>query len=178
MKLVVLSIACLFPSCYLAAQVAAPAQFQIHVSSGCPVSMRLNQAFSSASHLVGNSQNSTSSATWLHLVLSRGPNATIFPPGIRSADVTVHGYNSEPRFELVSPGDAPIVRSLHVGFTFAGNGEVSSNFAVSGLASAGWLEIVALNFANGKTWMPARGETCTVAPSLIKLVEQRGAAGR
>jgi hypothetical protein len=178
MKFAVLSIALLFGACAAAAQAAIPGQFVLHGSFGCPVSMGLNQATGSEVQLAGNGQGRTLFETRLQLVLSRASQIRSFPASIKSAEVTVHGYNSsKPGFELVYPGDAPVAQSLLVRFISAGNGRVYSDFVVRGLASAGWLEIDSLTFANGNVWKPMQGETCAVVPNMFQLIEQSDAAG-
>ena len=172
MKFTVLSIAFLFGSYPLAAQTTAPAQFLTHVNSSCPVSMRLNQVVSIGSHLVGNGYGGTGFETSLHLILLRAPLAKIVTRGVKSAEVTVHGYKDMPSFNRVSPGNAPIAQQLQVEFTAAGDGEVSSDFVVDGLASVGWLEIDSVTLADGSAWEPALGEMCTVSPSMVIPVGQ------
>ncbi|HTV83584.1 MAG TPA: hypothetical protein VME18_13125 [Acidobacteriaceae bacterium] len=179
MKLAVLSMALLFGSSAAAAQATIPEQFVLHGSSGCPVSMGLNQATGGRVRLAGNGQVRRLFETRLQLVLSRASQVRSFPASIQSAEVTVHGYNSsKPGFELVYPGDTPAAQSLLVRFNSAGNGRVYSDFVVRGLASAGWLEIDSLAFANGSVWKPMQGETCAVAPNMFQLIEQSDAAGR
>lgn len=181
MKLTAFSLAILFGSCTLFAQTAAPAQFTVRnaqASSGCPVEMRLNQTVSSRAQQAENGQSRTVFQTRLHLVLSGSPHAEIFLPGLKSAAVTVHGYNGKPRFELVAPGDAPEVRALNVQFVSAGDNKASSDFVVAGLASASWLDIKSLSFANGNTWKPAKGQRCIVSPSLVMLISQPANTGK
>jgi hypothetical protein len=175
MKLAVLSIALLFGSCAAAAQTATPEQFALHGTSGCPVSMSLNQATASKVQLAGNGQGRSQFETRLQLVLSRASQVRTLPARITSAKVTVHGYNSsKPGFELIYPGNAPIAQSLPVKFSSAGNGNVYSDFVVRGLASVGWLEIDSLALADGSSWAPTTGEVCAVMPNMFQLVGQSG----
>ena len=181
MKLAALPLAILFGSCPLFAQSTAPAQFTVRgaqASSGCPVEMRLNQSVSSRAQQAENGQSRTVFQTRLHLVLSGSPNAEIFVPGLKTAEITVHGYNGKPRFELVAPGDAPEAKALKVQFVSAGDNEASSDFVVTGLASASWLDVHSLSFANGATWEPAKGQSCIVSPSLVMLIAQPANAGK
>lgn len=181
MKLAALSLAILFGSCPLLAQSAAPAQFTVRsaqASVGCPVEMRLNQSVSSSVRQAENGQSRTVFRTRLHLVLSRSPRAEIFLPGLKSAAITVHGYNGKPRFELIAPGDAPEAKAFKVQFVAADSNEASSDFVVAGLASASWLDINSLSFANGTTWEPAKGQSCIVSPSLVMLIAQPANAGK
>lgn len=181
MKLAAFSLAILFGSCPLFSQSTAPAQFTVRnaqASSGCPVEMRLNQTVSSRAQQAENGESRTVFQTRLHLVLSGSPSAEIFLPGLKSAAVTVHGYNGKPRFELVAPGDAPEARSLKVQFVPAGDHKASSDFVVAGLASASWLDINSLSFANGRTWKPAKGQSCIVSPSMVLLISQPANTGK
>jgi len=176
MKLTILSITLLLGSCVAAAQAAPPEQLVLHRSSGCPVSMALNQGSSSKVQLAGNGQGRSQFETRLQLVLSRSSQVRSLPSRITSARLTVHGYNSsKPEFELTYPGDAPIARSLPVKFISAGSGRVYSDFVVRGLASAGWIEIDSLAFANGSSWKPTAGEMCVVMPNMFQLVGRSGA---
>ena len=182
MKLAALSLAILFGSCPLFAQsAAAPVQFTVRsaqASSGCPFEMRLNQSVSGSVRQAENGQSRTVFRTRLHLVLSGSPHAEIFLPGLKSAAVTVHGYNGKPRIELVAPGDAPEAKALKVQFVAAGDNKASSDFVVAGLASASWLDIHSLSFASGTTWKPAKGQSCIVSPSLVMLISQPANAGK
>jgi len=172
MKLVVVSVAFLVGSYAVAAQSAASTQFRMPVTSDCPVSMRLDQAVNSGSHLVANGQRPPEVETSVHLVLSRSPHAKIFPSSIKAAQVTVHGFDNRPhQFEILSSSDAPITQNLHVDFTSAGDAEVYSDFVVTGLSSVGWLKIDSLTFAQGTIWKPTQGETCAVAPSIVRPVK-------
>ena len=113
MKLAILSAAFLFATYVLDAQTPAHTDFLRHVSSGCPVSMRLNQAVRSESRLIGgDGQSHLGFQTSLRLVLSRANVGKVFPSSIKSAEVTVHGYNEKPQFGQVSPGNAPIAQRL------------------------------------------------------------------
>jgi len=179
MKLSVLSIALLLGSCAAAAQTTPPEQFVLHGSSGCPVSMGLNQANANKVQLAGNGQGRSQIETRLLLVLSRASQVRTLPARITSAKVTVHGYNSsKPGLELIYPGNAPIAQSLPVKFSSAGNGRVYSDFVVRGLASAGWLEIDSLAFADGSSWAPTTGQMCAVMPNMFQLVGQSGTDAR
>lgn len=175
MKFAILSIALLFGSCAVAAQVRSQGEFVLHESSACPVAMGLNQAAATELQLAGNGPGKRLFETRLQLVLSPAPQVRAFPAGIQSADVTVHGYNSDkPEFELVDPGDAPIARSLVVKFIPAGDGRVYSDFVVRDLAAAGWLQIDSLTFANGSSWKLAAGEVCAVMPNMFQLIGKSG----
>ncbi|MGH9589845.1 MAG: hypothetical protein ACRD25_05585 [Terracidiphilus sp.] len=167
MRLAALSIAFLFGSYISMAQTAV----HVPLSSNCPVSMHLNRVARSAPHLVRDGQRSMESGMRLHLILSRSPRANIITDSIRSAEVTVHGYNSKPGFEFVAPGDTAITQHLRVQFTSAVDGQVSSVFAVAGLTSASWLEIDSLTLAHGNIWERAQGETCAVTPAPATLVK-------
>ena len=166
MKIAVIPIAFLFGSCALAAQAASGG-----VSRGCPVSMRLDQAANSS--LLFASPANRLLQTRLELNLFPVPHARVYPSSIKSAEVTVHGSDSnKPVVELVSPGGpgAPVERRLEVKFTSTADGEVASDFVVHGLASAGWLEIDSFNFENGTAWKPERGQACVVIPNMFRLV--------
>lgn len=181
MKLAALSLAILFGSCPLFSQSVASAQFTVRnaqASSGCPVEMRLDQVVSSSARQAENGQSRMVFRTRLHLVLSQSSRAEIFLTGLKSAAVTIHGYNGKPRFELVAPGDAPEAKSLKVQFISAGDNKASSDFVVAGLASASRLDINSLSFANGATWKPAKGQSCIVRPSMVMLISQPANAGK
>lgn len=169
MKFALISIALLVGSSFALAQTSFVTRFR---GSGCPVSMKLSQTSSSGLQLTANGHSRVMRETRLHLVLSHTGQIEAFPAHIRSAEVTVHGYNSDkPRFELVQPGHATVARSMFVRFTPAGEGSAYSNFIVPGFTWTGWLEIDSLTYADGSSWKPAAGESCTVIPGALRLIQ-------
>jgi hypothetical protein len=167
----------------LAAQGAGFGQFVVprgvQVSAGCPVAMQLNQRALSGLHSVGNGQQKMVFETRLHLLFSGAPRTKVRATEIKAARVTVHGYDGSTRFELVAPGpNAPTAKTVDVKFAAAGAGKVASEFDVQGISSASSLDVNSIRFADGSTWKPAKGASCTVMPDLFMLVSGDAAAGR
>lgn len=148
-------------------------------SSGCPVAMRLNQRISGGLRETGKGQQKVAFLANLHLELANATSSRAIAANVKAAAVTVHGYDGTPHFELVNPGQTGLTaRSMEIRFVpQVGNG-AAADFSVNGIASASWLEVNSLTFANGTIWKPARGESCTVSPNPFKLVGADSGAGR
>jgi hypothetical protein len=191
MKLVVLSLAFVFGSFTLSAQSTGSqgvgvagmeglngqssaqqtmALQTMRVSSGCPVAMRLNQAFSGGLREAGKGQSSPTYSAKLHLLLSQIPRGKIVAASAKTALVTVRGYDATPRFELVSPADAPLVKMMKIQFVPVNLKGATADFRVVGIVSASSLDIDSLTYADGSSWKPAQGQTCTVTPNPIVLI--------
>lgn len=110
-------------------------------------------------------------------------SARIFPR-VAFATATVHGFGAGPRFELLSPGAAQNVRgnrslAPQTNLKLQFNAEDGSSVAEMWLPRFGpvrWLDLNTITYADGSSWKPAKGETCTVAPSPFMLVGADSAA--
>lgn len=149
---------------------ASPATARIQVSQGCPVAMRLNQQVNAALRQAGKGQKASVLAASLHLEISNALNSKEKAAAVKAAKVTVQGYDSTPRFELVSSSAGLPVRTVNIRFSPVAGDGASADFFVNGIVSASQLRIDSLIYANGTTWMPARGESCIVTPDPFMLV--------
>lgn len=177
MKLATAVFALAFGSLAMAAQSPGPVQLMarrgVDVSAGCPVAMHLDQSVMGAAAHVKTGQSAMPLRTRLHLVLSGAPEAKVHPAQIQEAGVTVYGYDTTPHFKLTSPAQGKRsvpAKRMTVKFVPQSDGSAEANFAVAGLPWASLLEINSITFANGNTWKPAPGRTCTVTPDPIVLV--------
>jgi hypothetical protein len=154
------------------------------LSSGCPVDMRLNQSTNSRALETGRGQQGHAFAASLHLDLSNAPGSKAVPANVKTADVTVHGYDGTTRFELVSPGLASpgqeklTVRRMEIRFVPQDGKGAAADFLVNGIVSARWLEVNSFTYANGTSWRPARGESCIVTLNPFELVGADSVAGK
>lgn len=201
MKLVSLALAVALSPMGLAAQNAAPAPstgnaFRFGaVTSGCPVSMQLEQRLGNQVVTVQNDGTVYKApATQLMLTVTgllegSPPNGTHMQPAAHhtplraaSATATAYGFGGQARAELVSPGQrangsSGPPRKLQVHF----NANDTSSVAELWLPSFGavrWLELDSITWADGSSWKPAQGQSCMVTPSLFMLVGADSQAAR
>lgn len=106
------------------------------------------------------------------------------PLRIASAMATVYGFGPHPHYELLSPGpnahakgSSGPVRNLQLQFT-SQDGSSRAELWLPSFGAVRWLDLNSITYADGSTWRPARGETCTVTPSLFMLVGADSAAGK
>lgn len=115
-------------------------------------------------------------------------------PRVAFATATVHGFGTGPEFvpvdglvlprESVSTGAARNVRgnrspapqtNLKLHFNSADGSSVAEMW-LPGFGPVRWLDLKSITYADGSTWKPAKGETCTVTPSPFMLVGADSAA--
>ena len=175
------------------------------VSNGCPVSMKLDQTLSHQVQTVQNGVVMKMPATQLTLTVGVGvssnfgvagmeglgpkqppapANPARIPAQVAFATATVHGFSTGPKFELISPGVSRNVRgnrspapqkSLKLQFN-AKDGSRVADMWLPGFGPVRWLDLDTITYTDGTTWKPAKGEACTVTPSLLMLVGADSAA--
>lgn len=216
MKLVPLALVFALSPLGLAAQSAAPAPGAANafrfpaVSSGCPVSMQLQQRLGNQLETVqkdGRVYKSPATQLMLTIPASVSPgsaasfgygvahsevlggNSTHAQPAslpraqrIASATATVFGFGGQPRAELISPGQrangwSGPTRNLHLRFNADDGGSVAELWLPS-FGAVRRLELDSITWADGSNWKPAKGQSCTVAPSLFMLIGADSQAGR
>jgi hypothetical protein len=190
---------------------ARPSTFSVPaVSSGCPVSMQLEQRLGNQVQTVQNGTVFKAPATQLMLTVSKllspgasggsgfgfagmeglgggaHKSAATHDPLLRvaSATATVYGFGSHPHYELLSPGPGPRkdggagpARNLRLRFTSKDDSSIAELWLPS-FGAVHFLSLESITYADGSTWRPARGQTCTVTPSPIELVGANSAAGK
>ena len=178
------------------------------VSSDCPVSMQLQQRLGSqvetvqkdgrvykapATQLIltvtGSARRGASGSVaggmeGLGSRVRQQPDRRVRPLRIASATAMVYGFGSRPRYELISPGPEPKgngwsgpTRKLQLRFT-SRDGSSMAELWLPGFGAVRGLNVDSITYADGSTWTPARGESCTVTPSLLMLVGADSAAGQ
>ena len=189
-KLAVLSLALLVGSLMLAAhaasQSAGQTQFSFHpgiaISSGCPVSMKLEHSGLLQLRKVRKAPGTPGTQpyrgfrTELQLLLTALPDAHSNPRQIAGARLTAYGYNGNPSVILISGNVDPsseIAKTMDVKFAPGGDRTVSANLLLPGFAAARSIDLDSITYADGSTWTPAAGQRCTVTPDPFMLVDAR-----
>lgn len=98
------------------------------------------------------------------------------PQRVISATATAHGFGGQPRAELVSPGpnsrgngSSGPTRNLQLRFN-AKDGSSVAELWLPSFGAVRWLDLNSITWSDGSSWKPARGQSCTVTPSLFMLV--------
>ena len=149
--------------------------------NGCPVWMRLDQRLGSRLETVQAGKRVEVPATRLHL------SAAILPfahhDQIKSATITLHGFDGGQRFELIGSAKAVPetawsglaastgpVKTLDVNFVPAGARTAAAEVLAPGFGSVSFLEVDSIVYADGAAWKPAPGTSCRVKPDLFQLI--------
>lgn len=180
MKLVGIALAFLIGSVPLAAQSPASPElnlFRIPIaSSGCPVSMSLQQRLGNSAQFVRDGKRAPIPATQLHLRLAPQRHARHLPGRVQSAKVTVFGRSSAWRFEPARSGKTTShepVKTLTVQFEPAGDNSVAAELWLAGFGAVRSLQLDAIHYADGSTWEPAPGQSCQITPGFAQFVMSR-----
>ena len=190
------------------ATIASPSNFNIVIGSDCPLSMQLEQRLGDRLATVQNDGRVYKApATQLMLTIAPASSASFgqgvaHPEGldgkskdaqpasrvnalhIVSATATAYGFGSQPRAELVSPGpnsrrNASSVQTRNLQLQFsAKDGSSIAEVWVPAFGAVRSLELQSITWSDGSNWKPARGESCTVAPSLFMLVGANSSIGK
>ncbi|MGH9600401.1 MAG: hypothetical protein ACRD27_11100 [Terracidiphilus sp.] len=152
------------------------------VSSGCPVSMRLQQTPGGRTETVQDGKRVEQPSTRLDLTVTAHPAARV-----RSAAITVHGFDGRQHIvpvgaqavkpETVWPGaskpasdDSAFTRKLDVNFRPAGGRGATAEVWVNGIGAVNWIDVDSIVYADGSTWKPAPGESCRIEPDPFELI--------
>ncbi|MGH9606012.1 MAG: hypothetical protein ACRD3N_09980 [Terracidiphilus sp.] len=122
------------------------------------------------------------------------PAAQIKRSEVKSATITVHGFDGRQRvvpigaqavnsgtatagLETVWPGpsnsrrgDSAFTRKLDVNFTPAGGRGATAEVWVNGIGAVNWIDVDSIVYADGATWKPAAGESCSIKPDPLELI--------
>ena len=193
MKLIPLALTFAIGPFSLVAQNAAPvpvassSNFNIVIGSDCPVSMQLEQRLGDQLVTVqDDGRVYKAPATQLMLTIAPGSPASSRPTPLRVAAATAiaYGFGGQPRAELVYPspgsrgnGSSGPTRNLRLQFN-ANDGSSVAKLWLSGFGAVRSLELNSITWSDGSNWKPARGESCTVTPSLFMLVGADSSTGK
>jgi hypothetical protein len=154
--------------------------------STCPIGMRARQGISGQLAAVQNGQRKQMLVARLYLTLT-GPDSADSDAGsvnlpptrnsqIRSATVTVHGWNGKDRILPVSSDRNPSAeasKTLTVRFDPTEDRDVTTDLLLPGFTATSMVDLDSVTYADGSTWKFAGQRACHVAPDGLMLVSGR-----
>jgi hypothetical protein len=103
---------------------------------------------------------------WLHIAMNAPQGAV--------ATLAVHGFSNKARATETNLSSAPdAVRTVTVYLAPASNGQAGGDLWAPGLTAVASLDLVSLNYDDGKDWSAPGGRTCRVTPDPLMMVSAR-----
>jgi hypothetical protein len=96
--------------------------------------------------------------------------------GITGLEMTVHGTTAEGRVLPVASASGErgtIARKLSLKVTMAAGADTTKDVAFNGFTSMQLIDLDSVSYADGTSWHPSVGHTCSVEPSHLLLVGGR-----